>query len=201
MRGWTHDTLWSGQSTASTGFLEADSPDESPGESSGESPRDATVGHGSATRTDPALRDRVARLELQVMQQYTAMAAYSTIGQQQVATAQAELRADIDRAKALAVGLIDRTRREILDQLTSLQLTTGGRTGGQFDPSDSGAGTGEASRLDLLEQRFEALANALERSVQNQMALAEQLAGLVEDSMRRDGWLMADGSAGALSLR
>jgi hypothetical protein len=145
--------------------------------------------------TDPDLRDRVARLEIQVMQQYTAMAAYATIGQQQVETAQSELRGDIDRAQAMTVGLLDRTRRELLEQLEAA------RQAAADTPSGAGGDSGNAARLDVLEQRFEALANALERSVQNQMALAEQLASLLEEKMQREGWLVANGAAGQLSLR
>lgn len=165
----------------------------------GELPRPASfLGHeadAAPCRTDPDLRDRVARLEIQVMQQYTAMAAYATIGQQQVETAQSEVRSDIDRAQAMTIGLIDRTRREILDQLDALRGTVGSTTGGPTGDSAN------AARLDVLEQRFEALANALERSVQNQMALAEQLASLLEEKLHRDGWLVANGAAGSLSLR
>jgi hypothetical protein len=145
--------------------------------------------------TDPELRDRVARLEIQVMQQYTAMAAYATIGQQQVETAQSEVRGDIDRAQAMTIGLIDRTRREVLEQLEAARTTSGTAGGGATGDSAN------AARLDVLEQRFEALANALERSVQNQMALAEQLASLLEEKMQREGWLVANGAAGSLSLR
>lgn len=145
--------------------------------------------------TDPDLRDRVARLEIQVMQQYTAMAAYATIGQQQVDTTQSELRSDIDRAQAMTVGLIDRTRRELLEQLDAMRQTIAS------NPGSTGGDSGNAARLDVLEQRFEALANALERSVQNQMALAEQLASLLEEKMQREGWLVANGAAGPLSLR
>ena len=144
---------------------------------------------------DPDLRDRVARLEIQVMQQYTAMAAYATIGQQQVETAQSEVRSDIDRAQAMTIGLIDRTRREVLEQLEAVRTMTS--TSGSGATGDSA----NAARLDILEQRFEALANALERSVQNQMALAEQLASLLEEKMQREGWLVANGATGALSLR
>lgn len=151
--------------------------------------------HAEQRFTDPDLRDRVARLEIQVMQQYTAMAAYATIGQQQVETAQSEVRGDIDRAQAMTIGLIDRTRREVLEQLEAVRGTASSAGGGATGDSAN------AARLDILEQRFEALANALERSVQNQMALAEQLASLLEEKMQRDGWLVANGATGALSLR
>jgi hypothetical protein len=123
------------------------------------------------------------------------MAAYATIGQQQVETAQSEVRGDIDRTQAMTIGLIDRTRREVLEQLEAVRATAGATGGGATGDSAN------AARLDVLEQRFEALANALERSVQNQMALAEQLASLLEEKMQREGWLVANGAAGSLSLR
>jgi hypothetical protein len=53
----------------------------------------------------------------------------------------------------------------------------------------------------MLEQRFEALATALERSIQNQCVLAEQLATLLDERMQREGWLVSSGAVADLSLR
>lgn len=140
------------------------------------------------------LRERVAKLENQVMQQYTAMAAYATIAQKNIEALQAEARSDLDRSQSTTIGLIERVRRETNEQIQTLRAreATGGP--GALDAAS-------AARLGVLEQRFEALASALERSIQNQCALAEQLATLLDERMRNEGWLVAAGSTADLSLR
>ena len=141
------------------------------------------------------LRDRVAKLETQMMQQYTAMAAYATIAQRNVETVQAEMRSDIDRAQSTSVGLIERVRRECNEQIQALR---GQGVGGQGAAADQSATN---ARFAVMEQRFEALATALERSIQNQCVLAEQLAVLLDERMQRDGWLASSGNPLDLSLR
>ena len=141
------------------------------------------------------LRDRVAKLETQMMQQYTAMAAYATIAQRNVETVQAEMRSDIDRAQSTSVGLIERVRRECNEQIQALR---GQGVGGAAATADQSATN---ARFAVMEQRFEALATALERSIQNQCVLAEQLAVLLDERMQRDGWLASSGNPLDLSLR
>lgn len=141
------------------------------------------------------LRDRVAKLETQMMQQYTAMAAYATIAQRNVETVQAEMRSDIDRAQSTSVGLIERVRRECNEQIQALR---GQGAGGASNAADQSATN---ARFAVMEQRFEALATALERSIQNQCVLAEQLAVLLDERMQRDGWLASSGNPLDLSLR
>ena len=143
------------------------------------------------------LRDRVAKLETQMMQQYTAMAAYATIAQNNVETLQAESRSDLDRSQSTTIGLIERVRRECNEQIQALRLR--GTTADSPEAQTHTAATN--ARLDMIEHRFEALAGALERSIQNQCVLAEQLAMLLDERMQREGWV-ADGAAIAgLSLR
>jgi len=146
------------------------------------------------------LRDRVAKLETQMMQQYTAMAAYATIAQRNVETVQAEMRSDIDRAQSTSVGLIERVRRECNEQIQALRGQGAGvqGAGGAAATADQGATN---ARFAVMEQRFEALATALERSIQNQCVLAEQLAVLLDERMQRDGWLASSGNPLDLSLR
>ena len=139
------------------------------------------------------LRERVAKLENQVMQQYTAMAAYATIAQKNIEAMQSETRSDLDRSQSTTIGLIERVRRETNEQVQALRTREAAAPGGL----DSAA----TERLQMLEQRFEALAIALERSIQNQCVLAEQLATLLDERMHREGWLVASGAATDLSLR
>jgi len=59
------------------------------------------------------LRDRLSTLEQQVLAQFTAMAAYTTIAEQRSETLRAEARANVDRSHAVLVGLLDKLRREL----------------------------------------------------------------------------------------
>ena len=135
------------------------------------------------------LRDRIAKLETQMMAQYTAMAAYATIAQNAADAVRAELRSDIDRSQSTTIGLVERVRRECADSITGIQVRTGGGDGS------------DAARLDSLENRFEALAEALQSSIEAQSTLAEQMTVLLEEKMHREGWLVANGSADDLSMR
>jgi hypothetical protein len=126
------------------------------------------------------LRDRISKLETQVLAQYTAMAAYATIAQNATEGMRAELRSDIDRSQSTTIGLVERVRRECADSITGIQIRTG-----HGDGSD-------AARLDSLENRFESLAAALQSSIEAQGALAEQITMLLEEKMHREGWLVAD---------
>jgi hypothetical protein len=124
------------------------------------------------------LRDRISKLETQVLAQYTAMAAYATIAQNATEGMRAELRSDIDRSQSTTIGLVERVRRECADSITGIQVRTG-----HGDGSD-------AARLDSLENRFESLAAALQSSIEAQGTLAEQITVLLEEKMHREGWLV-----------
>jgi hypothetical protein len=134
------------------------------------------------------LRDRVGKLETQMMAQYTAMAAYAQIAQNNSEAVRAEGRHDLDRSQSTIIGLIERVRRECADSIQGVQLR-------------QGAGDGsEGARLAQLEQRFDGLAAALERSIETQRALAEQVAALIDEKMHREGWLVANGGSDDLSM-
>lgn len=134
------------------------------------------------------LRDRVSKLETQMMAQYTAMAAYAQIAQNNSEAVRAEGRHDLDRSQSTLIGLIERVRRECADAISGVEARAG-----------NGAGS-DPARLASLEERFEGLAVALERSIETQRALAEQVAALIDEKMQRDGWLVSNGSAEELSL-
>jgi hypothetical protein len=137
------------------------------------------------------LRERIAKLEVQMMAQYTAMAAYATIAQNNVDAVKAESRHDVDRTQSTLIGLIERVRQESLEAVRH-----SGPANGMLPPPVI-----DEPRLAAIEQRFEALASALERSIEMQHALAEQVAVLVEEKMQREGWLVTNGSVEDLSLR
>jgi hypothetical protein len=135
------------------------------------------------------LRERISKLETQMMAQYTAMAAYAQIAQNNTEAVRAEGRHDLDRSQATLIGLVERVRAECSDAIQGVHVRATGGEGG------------DAARLVALEQRFDALAAAVERSIETQRALAEQVAALIDDKMQRDGWLVADGGMEQLSLR
>ena len=135
------------------------------------------------------LRERVAKLEIQMMAQYTAMAAYANISQNNVDAVKAESRHDIDRTQSTLIGLIERVRRECTDAIHGVEART-----------DHDDGT-EHVRMAALDDRFDALTAALERSIDTQRALAEQVAVLLDEKMHREGWLVSHGTSDDLSLR
>ncbi|MCU1360846.1 MAG: hypothetical protein JWN99_2135 [Ilumatobacteraceae bacterium] len=126
------------------------------------------------------LRERISKLETQMMAQYTAMAAYATIAQNSTDGLRAEMRSDIDRSQSTTIGLVERVRRECADSITGMQMRSGDGEG-----SDS-------ARLDSIENRFEALAAALQSSIEAQGTIAEQITMLLEEKMHREGWLVAN---------
>jgi BMFP domain-containing protein YqiC len=128
------------------------------------------------------LRERISKLETQMMAQYTAMAAYATIAENAIDGLRAELRSDIDRSQSTTIGLVERVRRECADSITGIQVRTGNGDGS------------DGARLDALENRFESLAAALQASIEAQGTLAEQITILLEEKMHREGWLVANGS-------
>jgi hypothetical protein len=135
------------------------------------------------------VRERLTKLEQQMLAQYSAMAAYATIAQTATDGARVELRHDIDRSQATMIGLIERVRRECNDAIAGVEARLGGGPGG------------ESARLVALESKVVSLEAMLEASLEAQRKASETIAVLVRDRMERDGWLVSDGTADELSLR
>ncbi len=146
----------------------------------------------SATAVAIELRDRMVKVEQQVLAQYTATAAYATLAQQGVETARAEARADLDRTQATVFGLIDRLRTEVNNRVEGIESRP-------TLPSTSLA-LDAASRLAALEDRMNAMVGALESCVRDNILLREQVNELLQRQMQSDGWLVSSGSASELSL-
>ena len=125
------------------------------------------------------LRDRLGKVEQQVLAQYTATAAYATLSQQGVETARAEARADLDRSQATVIGLIDRLRTEMNSRIDGMEHRPG-------LPSTSLA-LDAASRLAMLEDRMGSMIGALEavREGEHPAASAGGRAAAGEDAPRR----------------
>ena len=66
-------------------------------------------------------RNRLVKLEQQVLSQYTSMAAYATIAKQDVEAVKVEARADLDRSQATVIGLTEKLRNEINGRLDGLE--------------------------------------------------------------------------------
>lgn len=163
------------------------------------------------------LRDRLVKLEQQMLSQYSAMAAYATIAQQSVETARAESRHDLDRSQATMIGLMERVRREVTDSIAGVRTRLDGvESGEQGEPGPGGAAVGGAGvgvvgagvgvvggggRVVALERRVEALERTLVEVLETQRQLVEAVAELTRERMEREGWLVSNGSPDDLTLR
>ena len=136
-------------------------------------------------------RNRLVKLEQQVMSQYTSMAAYATIAKTDAQAVKVEARSDLDRAQATVIGLIEKLRNEVNIRLDGLE-----RRSNNGDLSADGA-----SRLGKVEHDLDAATAALQQCLQENQELRAQVASLVEHRMQEQGWLVSSGSAEALYLR
>ena len=136
-------------------------------------------------------RNRLVKLEQQVMSQYTAMAAYATIGKQDVDAVKVEARADLDRSQATLIGLMEKLRKEVTTRLDGLERRS---ANGDLSADD-------ASRLTNVERDLATATAALQQCLQENQELRAQVAVLVEQRMQEQGWLVSNGTTEALSLR
>ncbi len=146
----------------------------------------------SATSIAVELRDRMVRVEQQVLAQYTATAAYATLAQQGVDQARAESRADLDRSQSTIIGLLDRLRSEVNNRLDGVDARPHMNSTAQ--PSDTGA------RLAAMEERMSGVLHALEGCIHENMALRQQIEELMQRQMQSEGWLVSNGGPSELSL-
>jgi hypothetical protein len=146
----------------------------------------------SVTSVAIELRDRMVKVEQQVLAQYTATAAYATLGQQSVEQARAEARSDLDRAQSTAIGLIDKLRREVIDRLDGLDARHAPIGGSLSHDADS--------RLSELEHRLDSVLVAFEHVSRENAVLRQQVDELLQRQMQSEGWLVSNGSSSDLSL-
>lgn len=147
----------------------------------------------SPTSMTVELRDRMVKVEQQVLAQYTATAAYATLAQQGAEQVRAEARADLDRSQSTIIGLLDRLRAEIGNRLDGLEARP--QMGGSAMPSDA------TGRLAAMEDRMNGVLHALEGCVHENMVLRAQIDELTQRQMQREGWLVSNGGPSELSLR
>ena len=127
----------------------------------------AFLSGSGATDPDGALavvRERLVQLEQQVLAQYTATATYATIAQHAVEQARAEARADLDRAQAVIIGLLDRLRAEIAGAGIGGESLGGAAT----EPLNASASGAIDTRLTSIERRIiDLVATVNELTLQN----------------------------------
>lgn len=139
------------------------------------------------------LRDRLLKVEEQVLGQYSSTAAYATLAQQGTDHARAEARADHERLQTTIIGLLDRLRAEMNSRLDALEAR----------PTQGGASlsTDASARIAELEERTNVVITALHAYGQENVRLRQQVEELLAQKMRTDGWLASSGSASELALR
>jgi hypothetical protein len=103
------------------------------------------------------LRDRVEQVEAQISSQFTSLATYAQIAQEQVELARSEAKAATERSEQRLTSLIERERT---DRITA---TTGVAPGSSHDIT---------ARLDALEQSIVRIQKSLDESRQQQKHLA-----------------------------
>jgi predicted phage tail protein len=111
------------------------------------------------------LRDRVEQVESQINSQFTSLATYAQIAQEQVELARAEARAATERSEQRVTSLIERERT---DRITSY---TGEAAGSSPDIT---------ARLDALEHSVARIQQGLDESRQQQKDLARAISAMFD---------------------
>ncbi len=136
------------------------------------------------------LRDRVRQVEGQIHSQFTSMAAYAQIAQEQIELARSESRAENERSETRLTELIERERADRLGMPTA----TDGVTRPVYVDQ----------RLDALEAAVEEIRTGLADCLSRQKALADAITDLFQPTTRRAPAQLpppqTDGPIGGLSL-
>ncbi len=111
------------------------------------------------------LRDRVEQVEAQINSQFTSLATYAQIAQEQIELARSESKAAVERSEQRVTSLIERERA---DRITSF---TGEAPEGSPDV---------ASRLDALEQSVARIQKGLDDCRQQQKDLAVAITSMFD---------------------
>lgn len=146
----------------------------------------------NATSVAVELRERLLKVEEQVLGQYSSTAAYATLAQQGADQARAEARADHERLQNTIIGLLDRLRAEMNKRLDEIESRPA-QGGSSVTPDVS-------ARLAQLEEKTNVVITALHAFGQENARLRQQVDELLAQKMRSDGWLASSGSASELAL-
>lgn len=131
---------------------------------------DEEAAASNAVLTD--VRDRVQQVEAQIASQFTSMAAYAQIAQEQVELARSESRAETERTERRVIELVERERSDRIEALTGHAPAAGG-----WNAPDVGA------RLDALERAITEIREGLADCLSRQKALADAITALFEPKL------------------
>ena len=133
---------------------------------------DGIFGNEEAAASNAVLADvheRVKAVEAQVNSQFTSLAAYAQIAQEQVELARAESRAETERAERRVTELVERERSDRVEAMA-------GRA-----PGEGGWGSPSTdARLDALERAVAEIREGLADCLSRQKALADAITALFE---------------------
>ena len=116
------------------------------------------------------LHERVEQVESQVNSQFTSLAAYAQIAQEQIELARSEASATTERAEHRLTTLIERERTD--------RVLAGTGATGQLAPEIT-------ARLDALESSVAGIKQGLEECMERQRALADAITTLLQRSRPR----------------
>jgi hypothetical protein len=137
---------------------------------------DEFFGDGSAAENTVEiheLRDRVEQVEAQISSQFTSLATYAQIAQEQVELARSEAKAATERSEQRLTSLIERERA---DRITSF---TGVAPDGAPDRSPEHSSE-TTSRLDALEESVARIAEGLDQCRRQQKDLAHAITAMFD---------------------
>ena len=112
------------------------------------------------------LQYRVQQVESQINSQFTSLATYAQIAQEQVEVARSEARAITERSEQRLTSLIERERADRISSFTGV--------------APGGSAPDVTARLDALEHSVAQIRKGLDECLQRQKALAEAIATMFE---------------------
>jgi hypothetical protein len=115
------------------------------------------------------LRDRVQQVESQISSQFTSLATYAQIAQEQVELARSEAKAATERSEQRLTSLIERERADRISSYTGEAPAGPGAVAPEF-----------TDRLDALEESVAEIRSGLDRCLEHQQALAHAITSMFE---------------------
>ena len=115
------------------------------------------------------LRDRVHQVESQISSQFTSLATYAQIAQEQVELARSEAKAATERSEQRLTSLIERERADRISSYTGDVSADRGAVAPEF-----------TDRLDALEQSVAEIRTGLDKCLERQQALAHAITSMFE---------------------
>jgi hypothetical protein len=112
------------------------------------------------------LRDRVAQVESQITSQFTSLATYAQIAQEQVELARSEAKAATERSEQRVTSLIERERADRISSYTGT--------------APAGSAPDVSARIDAVEHSIAQIRKGLDECLARQKALAEAITVMFE---------------------